>query len=118
MPDYTYIYILTSGTGPIKIGYSVTPKQRQWAMRAVMDRQVRLCVTYKIPHRLGREIEKVCHAKFSKKHLGHEWFTADPIEVMAYIRSVLGWYDVPVMEVFPSVNRSSAALFFEKDTWV
>jgi hypothetical protein len=83
-PSKTYIYFIQQGEdGPIKVGYSTSPKERLKALQTASPYALHL---FKVVEG-NEEMEKQIHSRFAEVQLQGEWF--QPTEsLLAYIEAL------------------------------
>lgn len=87
-----FLYVIGTPDGPVKIGHSLSPKQRLDAFRRE-GREVILTGTWPVGARIALAVERYVHWQLREHHIRSEWFNVPRPKVLAAIRKALNHVD-------------------------
>ena len=86
-PKSTYVYFISVGSGPIKIGLSDDPHSRLATLQTAHYRKLHLLYTLECATREEAfQLETAFHRWYGDVHMMNEWFDATPSQIEADIR--------------------------------
>ena len=86
-PKSTYVYFISVGSGPIKIGLSDDPHSRLATLQTAHYRKLHLLYTLECATREEAfQLETAFHRWYGDVHMMNEWIDATPSQIEADIR--------------------------------
>lgn len=108
----TYVYFISAGSNPIKIGVSDTPQDRLRALQTSHYKQLRLLFSIECTSReKAFQLETAFHRWYAKSKLKNEWFNISPLEIQDDINLLNHVQDIMV----GIVQHTSTAIIEDLD---
>jgi len=70
--EYSYVYLILSDCGRVKIGITKDPEQRLDTLQGSSPRQLTLITAILVPN--ARDVEEELHERYSRYNTHGEWF--------------------------------------------
>lgn len=96
----SYIYVLESGSGHLKVGFSRSPENRLRSISTNHPHPLRLAHSKQVPDK-ARVAERLAHAILGGKRCKGEWFTATLAEAVDAIDRAVAMVAAGVMSYAP-----------------
>lgn len=92
MKGTTYIYVIESDNGSVKIGFSKNPEKRVKSLQTGHDTKLKVVYKHEVPCDRARMVESYIHRENNYRRMKGEWFNMSVDDAIAEIKIVMMKY--------------------------